>query len=73
MQVNAEVVHLDGFSAHADQRGLLDWLHASRSRPRSVFAAHGEPAPADTLRRKIEEEIGCDAHVAAYEQRVDLV
>lgn len=72
VQVHAEVVQLDGFSAHADQRGLLDWLGACRPRPRAVFVAHGEPAPADTLRRKIEEELGCDAHVPAYEERLDL-
>lgn len=70
--VDAEVVQLDGFSAHADQAGLLGWLQASRRAPSLVFVAHGEPAPADNLRRKIEEVIGCDAHVPSYEEQIDL-
>jgi metallo-beta-lactamase family protein len=70
--VDARVVQLDGFSAHADQRGLLDWLGACKPAPRAVFVAHGEPMPADTLRRKIAEDIGCTAHVPAYEERIRL-
>jgi metallo-beta-lactamase family protein len=72
VRVEAGVVQLDGFSAHADQRGLLDWLGACKPAPRAVYVAHGEPAPADTLRCKIEEGIGCEAQVPAYEERVNL-
>jgi len=70
--VDAEVVQLDGFSAHADQRGLLAWLKACSSAPRTIFVAHGEPAAADTLRRKIGENLGCEAYVPAYEERFTL-
>lgn len=44
VQVEAEVVQLDALSAHADQRGLLDWLGACNPAPKRVFVAHGEPA-----------------------------
>ena len=71
--VAAEVIQLDSLSAHADQGGLLTWLSACEPRPRMVFVVHGEPAPADTLRRKIEEELCCKARVPVYEERVTLI
>jgi metallo-beta-lactamase family protein len=70
--VRAEVVKLDGFSAHADQRGLLDWLGVCERTPRGIFVVHGEAAAADTMRRKIEEDLGCRARVPDYEERVEL-
>lgn len=47
----AEVVVLNGFSAHADQKGLVDFAEAVRSRGnvRKVILVHGEPAPQAAL------------------------
>ena len=50
--VEAEVLQLDIFSAHADQAGLLAWLGACEAAPRHVFVTHGEAVPADCLRRE---------------------
>jgi metallo-beta-lactamase family protein len=46
--LHAEVVVFDGFSAHADQAGLIEFAEAVRQRQRSgalrgVFLVHGEP------------------------------
>lgn len=72
VDVAAEVVQLDGFSAHADQQDLLAWLRSASRPARKVFVTHGEPVPADTLRRLIEEEIGCESEVPCYLDRVEL-
>jgi metallo-beta-lactamase family protein len=68
--VAAEVIQLDGFSAHADQRGLLDWIRRCDPVPRQVFVNHGERVPADTLRRRIGEALGCEVRVAMLGERV---
>jgi metallo-beta-lactamase family protein len=49
--VRAEIVALGGFSAHADQRGLLDFVAEARrgNRLESVFLVHGEPEPQRAL------------------------
>ncbi len=39
--VGAKVYTIGGFSAHADQKELLDWLSAFRNKP-EVFVVHGE-------------------------------
>jgi metallo-beta-lactamase family protein len=72
VEVRAEVVQLDCFSAHADQRGLLEWIGACQRTPRGVFVVHGEPAAADALRRRIEENLRCPVHLPEYQARVAL-
>jgi predicted metal-dependent RNase len=41
--------------AHADRKGLLEWIGALPSAPRRVFVTHGEAVAADSLRHAIEE------------------
>jgi metallo-beta-lactamase family protein len=70
--VRAEVIQLDIFSAHADQAGLLAWLGAAERRPRRVFVTHGEPLAADSLRRRIQDDLGLRAHTPEYRETVAL-
>lgn len=48
---HAGVTVLDGFSAHADQRGLLEFAEAVRARGslKRVFLVHGEPRAQDAF------------------------
>jgi metallo-beta-lactamase family protein len=70
--VRARVEQMQGFSAHADRDGLLEWLLALESPPRRVFVSHGEPDScrsfADLLRRRTDWEIS----VPAYQDEVIL-
>jgi metallo-beta-lactamase family protein len=53
--VRAEVVAVDGYSAHADQAELLAWVgQFDRNRLDKLFVVHGEPAPASVLATEIE-------------------
>ena len=72
VRVRAEVLRVDGFSAHADQRQLLDWVGGCRRPPRGVLLVHGEPRGADVLRRRIRDAHGFDARVAEYRETIDL-
>ena len=40
--VNAQIHNLEGFSGHADQKGLLDWLGGFQIEPKQIFLVHGE-------------------------------
>jgi metallo-beta-lactamase family protein len=56
-KVRAQVVALDGFSAHADQAELLEWARPlDRSRLKRAFLVHGEPAAQSILADKLEAE-----------------
>ncbi|MFZ5724096.1 MAG: MBL fold metallo-hydrolase RNA specificity domain-containing protein [Pseudomonadota bacterium] len=53
--VNAQVHTLGGFSAHAGQDELIDWLSAFRNKPR-VQLVHGEPAAQAALAEKLWQQ-----------------
>jgi metallo-beta-lactamase family protein len=70
--VRAEVVPIDGFSAHADADDLMAWLGSMRTPPRTVYVVHGEPRASATLARRIEDELGWTALVPDQGERVRL-
>jgi len=71
MQVNAHIHTVGGFSAHADQQGLLDWYNYFENSPKVVLV-HGEPEAMETLAQKLKYEHGADVTVAKYMQRISL-
>lgn len=70
--VKAEVSHLEGFSGHADADGVLDWLRGFEAPPERCFVVHGEPAAADALRLRIQDELGWRVAVPEHGAMIDL-
>lgn len=70
--INAEVASLDMLSAHADQDEILAWLRTCEVAPARTYVTHGEPAAADALRHRIEEELGWRCVVPEHRDRVEL-
>ena len=58
VSVNAEIYNLEGFSGHADQAGLIDWLSGFQTEPKQVFLVHGEYQSKHDLAQKIRETVG---------------
>ncbi|GIZ08921.1 MBL fold metallo-hydrolase RNA specificity domain-containing protein [Flavobacterium sp. UMI-01] len=56
--VRANVLEIQGLSAHGDQMDLVDWLSDLKAKPKKIFLVHGENEPADALRIKIKEVYG---------------
>jgi metallo-beta-lactamase family protein len=63
-------VQLQALSAHADGDELLDWMRTAPTPPSCVYVTHGEPAAGDTLRARIQHELGWTAHVPEQLQEV---
>lgn len=55
LQVKAKVQTLSGYSAHADQQGLLDWVAAMPTMPGKVKLVHGEPSVQKVLAGKFRQ------------------
>jgi metallo-beta-lactamase family protein len=78
-QVRCQVRSVSGFSAHADESELLDWLAAfGRGRtlgdpgfPRRVFLVHGDPEAQIVLEPKVRA-LGFATHVPRWHERVEL-
>lgn len=72
VRVEAEIHSIEGFSAHADQGELMDWVKAFPVPPKRIYLVHGERKAQDALARRIREELGLDVHIPALDQTVEL-
>lgn len=70
--VRASVKAIGGYSAHADQKGLFDWLGNIRKPIKKVFVVHGEEKPAEALAQIIKDKMGIDAQVPDFGEVVEL-
>jgi metallo-beta-lactamase family protein len=67
--VDAEVVNIRGYSAHADREQMVSWLrHAPK--PRGVFVVHGEPDSAKALAHSLHERLGWTSVVPRFQEKV---
>ena len=49
ISIRANVEQLSGYSAHADQQGLLDWVACMPQKPGQIKLVHGDPAAQKAL------------------------
>jgi metallo-beta-lactamase family protein len=70
--VQARIFHSSALSAHADQAELLRWLSAIQVMPRQLLLTHGEPLARETLRTRIFEQRGWNAHLPQYGETISL-
>ena len=71
--VKAKVFTIGGFSAHADQTGLLQWVgnFVNESQPR-VFVIHGEKTASETLAEEITRRYKLDARPPRWREALNL-
>ena len=53
--IKAKVHQLSGYSAHADQQDLLNWVEAMAEPPKQINLIHGEPDAQQALRELLEQ------------------
>ena len=64
VSVNCRIENLSGYSAHADQPGLLKWVAGSKQdgkKPEKVFVVQGEEEAAKTLANLVHDNLGINA------------
>ena len=64
--VNAEIVYIDGYSGHADQRLLMNFVGEFKEKPKKIFLVHGEEEAQNVLKSKIEEEYGIETEIPSF-------
>lgn len=55
--VNAQIEYIEGYSGHADQEWLMNFIYSFRDKPKKVFLVHGEERAQKVLKEKIEKDI----------------
>ncbi|MCE5286689.1 MAG: MBL fold metallo-hydrolase [Pelosinus sp.] len=66
VSVKAKIYNLDGFSAHADQDQIIDWLGCLKNKPAKVFLVHGEFDMSEPLSGIIEERLALETYIPQY-------
>lgn len=70
--VRARKIQIAGYSAHADQPQLLDWLRPLRRTLKKVFVVQGEDRASEVLAQKIRDELAITAVVPKKGESFEL-
>tara|TARA_Y100000815_G_scaffold235446_1_gene228082 strand:- start:1007 stop:2368 length:1362 start_codon:yes stop_codon:yes gene_type:complete len=58
-----QVAEIEGLSAHADHKELLDWMDEIENKPEQIFIVHGEKESAEALQKGIKDTYAWDAEI----------
>ena len=70
--VDARIEYIEGYSGHADQEWLMNFIYSFIKKPKHIFLVHGEPESQDTLREKIEQETGLPVTIPEFGETYEL-
>lgn len=69
--VKAQIHTLGGFSAHAGQSQLLDWVDGFKKQRPEIFLVHGEDDAKQTLQRKLQDQ-GWQVNIPKYADSISI-
>ena len=70
--VNARIEYIEGYSGHADQEWLMNFIYSFLTKPKHIFLVHGEEESQDVLRDKILEKTGIGVSIPEYGECYEL-
>ena len=70
--VNARVEYIEGYSGHADQEGLMNFIYSFISKPKHIFLVHGEENGQNVLAEKIKQEAKIDVIIPEFGQTCEI-
>jgi metallo-beta-lactamase family protein len=72
LPVRARVTKINGFSAHADRKGLDRWLDGFKRTPRRLFVTHGDADVAAKFAERVRQERSWTVELPEYREIWDL-
>jgi len=70
--VKARIEYIEGYSGHADQEGLMNFIYSFINKPKNIFLVHGEPDSQDIFKQKVEQETGIPVIVPEFGETYEL-
>ena len=70
--VNARIEYLEGYSGHADQDGLMNFVYSFIKKPKKIFLVHGEEESQEALEQKIQDEAELPVIIPNYGETYDV-
>ncbi len=70
--VKARVEYIEGYSGHADQEWLLNFIYSFIRKPKTIFLVHGEPDGQVILKQKIQGTTQIPVIIPEYGEQYEL-
>ena len=70
--VNARIEYIEGYSGHADQEGLMNFIYSFITKPKHIFLVHGEEESKQVLQQKVEQETGIGTTIPEFGETYEL-
>ncbi len=64
--VNAQIEYIEGYSGHADQEWLMNFIYSFIQKPKQIILVHGEKDAEQELKNKISEETHIPVIIPKY-------
>ncbi len=72
ISVNARIEYIEGYSGHADQEWLLNFIYSFIKKPKHIFLVHGEEDSQIVLRDKILETTNIPVTIPDFGETYEL-
>lgn len=72
ISVNARIEYIEGYSGHADQEWLLNFVYSFIKKPKHIFLVHGEEESQEVLKEKLLETTGIPVTIPDYGETYEL-
>jgi len=69
--VKSSIHTINGFSAHADRDGIVEWI-SSMTDLQKVFLVHGELKSQKSFKKMLKKELDLDAHIVSFKEKIVL-
>ena len=70
--VRARIEYIEGYSGHADQEWLLNFVYSFIKKPKHIFLVHGEPKGQMVLKDKIVETVNIPVTIPGFGEKYTL-
>ena len=70
--VNARIEYIEGYSGHADQEWLLNFVYSFITKPKTIFLVHGEPEGQIILKQKLQGTTQIPVIIPEYGEQYEL-
>ncbi len=70
--VNSRIEYIEGYSGHADQEGLMNFIYSFINKPKHIFLVHGEAESQKILEEKIEQDTGINVTIPEFGETYEL-
>ena len=72
ISVNARVEYIEGYSGHADQEWLLNFVYSFIKKPKHIFLVHGEEESEEVLKGLIEKNTQIPVTIPSFGEKYEV-